>query len=96
MPITPLDCSLVGQQQPAQICAANRARSFYRSSQAKIITAITGLNPIYTQRLERTGLVVGGTGPAGEVRMVEIPSHPFFIATLFLPQTRSTQTRLTR
>ena len=26
----------------------------------------------------------------GEIRIVEIPEHPFFVATLFLPQARST------
>jgi len=33
---------------------------------------------------------VSGLGGAGEVRIVEIPDHPFFLATLFLPQSRST------
>jgi CTP synthase (UTP-ammonia lyase) len=32
---------------------------------------------------------VSGTGTDGEVRIVELPAHPFFLATLFLPQARS-------
>ena len=28
-------------------------------------------------------------GASGEIRMIELADHPFFIATLFLPQTRS-------
>jgi len=48
-----------------------------------------GLNPEYRDSLERTGLVVSGTGTDGEVRIVELPAHPFFLATLFLPQARS-------
>jgi CTP synthase (UTP-ammonia lyase) len=35
---------------------------------------------------------VSGTGADGEVRIVELPDHPFFLATLFLPQARSTAT----
>ena len=29
----------------------------------------------------------------GDVRVVELPEHPFFIATLFVPQLRSTAER---
>jgi CTP synthase (UTP-ammonia lyase) len=40
--------------------------------------------------LEAGGMVVSGVGSQGEVRIVELPTHSFFIATLFLPQARST------
>jgi CTP synthase (UTP-ammonia lyase) len=33
---------------------------------------------------------VSGRGSTGEIRIVEIPGHPFFLATLFVPQARST------
>jgi CTP synthase (UTP-ammonia lyase) len=33
---------------------------------------------------------VSGLGEDGEIRIVELPDHPFFLATLFLPQARST------
>jgi CTP synthase (UTP-ammonia lyase) len=36
---------------------------------------------------------VTGTGPEGEARIVELPDHRFFIATLFLPQLSSTMER---
>lgn len=52
-----------------------------------------GLNPEYRGSLERAGLVVSGTGTDGEVRIVELPAHPFFLATLFLPQARSSPGR---
>lgn len=32
---------------------------------------------------------MSGVGEAGEIRVVELPDHPFFLATLFLPQARS-------
>ena len=34
-------------------------------------------------------MVVSGLGGDGEIRIVELPGHPFFLATLFLPQTGS-------
>ncbi len=52
-----------------------------------------GVNPDYHRLLEAGGLRVSGLGGAGEVRIVEIPDHPFFLATLFLPQSRSTASR---
>jgi CTP synthase (UTP-ammonia lyase) len=48
-----------------------------------------GVNPVYQRRLEDGGLRVTAVGGAGEIRIVEIPDHPFFLATLFLPQARS-------
>jgi CTP synthase (UTP-ammonia lyase) len=47
-----------------------------------------GVNPIYRARLETAGLIVSGLGDEGEIRIVELPGQ-FFLATLFLPQTRS-------
>jgi CTP synthase (UTP-ammonia lyase) len=38
-------------------------------------------------------LTVSGVGDEGEIRIVELADHPFFMATLFLPQTRSTAAR---
>jgi len=34
-------------------------------------------------------MVVSGIDADGEVRIVELKEHPFFIATLFVPQHRS-------
>jgi len=47
------------------------------------------MNPDYRERFEQGGLRVAGLGPGGEVRIVELPSHPFFVATLFQPQRSS-------
>jgi CTP synthase (UTP-ammonia lyase) len=48
-----------------------------------------GINPEWIGRLEAAGLRVSGVGPDGEPRIVELPDHPFFVPTLFLPQARS-------
>lgn len=50
-----------------------------------------GVNPDYLALLQAGGLRVSGVGDEGEVRIVELPGHPFFMATLFLPQARSTR-----
>jgi CTP synthase (UTP-ammonia lyase) len=48
-----------------------------------------GVNSEYHAALEQAGLTLSGFGEDGELRIVEISTHPFFLATLFLPQMRS-------
>jgi len=48
-----------------------------------------GLNPRHRPLLEESGLGVTGVDDEDEVRIVELDSHPFFLATLFCFQTRS-------
>ena len=44
------------------------------------------MNPEYQALLERSGLRISGVDLEGGVRIVELPEHPFFVATLFLPE----------
>ena len=88
--ITPLTCSLVGQQRLVQIHPGTHARSMYGSSTAtEDYYCSYGVNPDYRRKLEEGGLIVSGTDANGEIRIVELMTHPFFLATLFLPQMRS-------
>ncbi len=51
------------------------------------------VNPAYLAQLEAAGLVFSGRSPAGElVEIVELPTkvHPFFLATQFHPEFKST------
>jgi CTP synthase (UTP-ammonia lyase) len=45
-----------------------------------------GLDPAYVEPLERAGVVVGATAPDAGVEAIELPAHPFFLATAFQPQ----------
>jgi CTP synthase (UTP-ammonia lyase) len=68
-----------------------RAASLYGADEAaEDYYCNYGVNPDYRLRLEAGGLRVSGVGGEGEIRIVELPEHPFFLATLFLPQARST------
>ena len=89
--ITPLACSLVGQQHPVTIVAGTLAAALYGVvSVVEDYYCNYGVNAEYLPRLREAGLSVSGLGEDGEARIVELASHPFFLATLFLPQTRST------
>ncbi len=47
-----------------------------------------GLNPRYQSAIEERGLAISGTSTVGAARVLELPEHPFFIATLYVPQAR--------
>jgi len=48
-----------------------------------------GLNPDFRQQMEKGTLKITGIDLDDDVRIVELPEHPFFLATLFLPQLAS-------
>ena len=87
--IAPLACSLVGQEQRVDIEAGTRAATLYRTTTAtEPYYCNYGLNPTYERHLGKAGVVVSGRGPGGEARVIELSSHPFFVATLFVPRAR--------
>jgi CTP synthase (UTP-ammonia lyase) len=51
------------------------------------------VNPAYRERFETAGLRLTAFDDRGELRAVELPEHPFFVATLYQPQLSSTEER---
>jgi CTP synthase len=48
-------------------------------------------NTKYRNQIEKAGMVLSGTSPDGTlVEMVEIPDHPWFLASQFHPEFKST------
>jgi CTP synthase (UTP-ammonia lyase) len=82
--VTPLACSLVGQEHRVALVPGSHAAAAYGAGEA-----LEDYYCDYRPRLEGAGLRVTGFDDEGEARVVELPSHPFFIATLFCFQTRS-------
>jgi CTP synthase (UTP-ammonia lyase) len=48
-----------------------------------------GLNPSYQDLLDKAGLRIVGVDENNEARILEMADHPFFMATLFVPQLSS-------
>jgi CTP synthase (UTP-ammonia lyase) len=89
--VTPLACSLVGREGKVSILPATRTARLYGATEAtEHYYCSYGVNPDYRCLLEGHGLRVSAVDDVGEVRAVELPDHPFFVATLFQPQNRST------
>ena len=88
--IAPLACSLAGETRTVRLVEGTRARATYGSPRASEPYRCTfGLSPQYRARLEDAGLRVSGVDDEEEARVVEFPNHPFFLATLYVPQRRS-------
>jgi CTP synthase (UTP-ammonia lyase) len=85
--VAPLACSLVGQERTvtcvpgtrlAAICGTAPFTGFHWCGY--------GLAEGYVARLEAAGVVVSARAPDAGVEGIELPGHPFFVATLFQPQ----------
>jgi len=88
--ISKLSCSLSGQTGKVKIVAGSKAHSIYRVGEAMEDFACNyGVNPLYQSHLNSDDLCVSGLDEDGAIRIVELKSQPFFVATLFLPQLRS-------
>jgi CTP synthase (UTP-ammonia lyase) len=94
--ITALPCSLAGKTLLIDIGPSSLARRIYGRQQVEECYRCTfGLSASYRSQLESAGLLTTGVEAGeeqslGESRIMELPTHPFFVATLFVPQMRST------
>ncbi len=85
--INRLTCSLEEHDGRIQLEAGSRAaRAYGRLFAIEGYHCNFGLNGAFRSTLERAGLVVSGVDEAGDVRVVELPRHPFFVATLYQPE----------
>ena len=89
--ISQLDCSLAGREMQLTFTKGSQIAAIYSS-----LTAVEryycnfGVNPDYVTCLKSRALTVTGSDREGEIRVIELPAHPFFIGTLYVPQAHST------
>lgn len=85
--ISMLSCSLVEQQGTIFLQDGSKAAQVYQThSICETYHCNYGLNPRYRALLEEGGLVFSGVDSNQEVRIFELPAHPFFLGTLFQPE----------
>ena len=91
--VSRLACSLYGEVRTitprpgtrfSEICGTEPFEGFHYCGY--------GLDPAYVEPLERSGVVVGATAPDAGVEAIELPDHPFFLATAFQPQVGASET----
>ena len=88
--ITKLSCSLVGQEKPVYFVPGSLAQRIYGKDKAiEVFACNYGLNEEFTQQIASSDLKISGYDEDRTVRMAELPGHPFYFATLFVPQSTS-------
>lgn len=85
--VSRLDCSLVGRELEIALAPNSRISGIYK--QTKVIERYYcnfGINPEYVQVLSSGPFRPVGSDEKGEIRVMEISDHPFYIGTLYVPQ----------
>jgi len=90
--VNPLSCSLVGETLAVELTepSSRTAEIFGVKKIMEKYYCNFGLNPRYQNQLHHKGFKIVGTDKFKEARILELENHPFFIATLFVPQDNST------
>ena len=85
--IAPLECSLVEAQGTVRFAPGSRIASAYQTTEAvEGYHCRYGLNPGFRSEMLAGPLRVTAEDENGNVRGIELSTHPFFVATLFQPE----------
>ena len=90
--ISQLACSLKGREMELRFESGSLVAAIYGSTSAREEYYCNfGVDPGKVGYLASSQLRISGSDNEGEVRVIELPGHPFYLGTLFVPQTRSTE-----
>ena len=90
--VNPLSCDLKGEPLEIEIIdKKSKTHLIYNTDKIKEKYYCNfGLNPEYQKQFDEKGFKIVGSDKHKEARIIELTNHPFFIATLFVPQDNST------
>ncbi|WP_028974604.1 CTP synthase C-terminal region-related (seleno)protein [Spirochaeta cellobiosiphila] len=89
--ISKLQCSLKGKTMTVHIKKGSQAFALYGKALAdEDYYCNFGINPDFRPRLNHPDVLISGVDDDNEIRILELGDHPFFISTLFVPQSRWT------
>lgn len=88
--IVALSCSLAGHEAAVSLAPGSLVERLLGASRTvERYHCSYGLSPAYLDLLQAHGMRFTGHDESGEVRVAELPGHPFFLATLFQPELAS-------
>ncbi len=89
--ISQLECVLAGREMQLTFSPGSQVAEIYGATSAtEEYYCNFGVNPDHISVLQSGPLKITGSDSEGAIRVIELPEHPFFLGTLFVPQTRST------
>src|SRR5258708_294829 len=90
--LTALVCSIAGKAMRVLIDPGSRANEVFEATETmEEYYCNYGINSTYEPALIQHGLVISGRDEDGEPRILDLPKNRFFMASLFVPQVRSTR-----
>jgi CTP synthase (UTP-ammonia lyase) len=88
--ISALACSPAGREMHIKLAPGSTVATCYGDVQAvERYYCNFGVNSRVVPLLANGPMKIAGTDAEGALRVLELPDHPFFVATLYVPQTRS-------
>lgn len=85
-----LSCSLRGTKDKVTLLKDSRVSSIYDSNEIEgNYFCSYGLNDSYKSVFEQSDFIISGIDKNNSIRILELNNHPFFIATVFVPQVDS-------
>ncbi|BCJ45373.1 hypothetical protein GCM10010168_86420 [Actinoplanes ianthinogenes] len=85
--IVPLSCSLAGHEAAIALTPGSLVERLLGCTRTvERYHCSYGLSPAHLALLAAHGMRFTGHDDAGEVRVAELPGHPFYLATLFQPE----------
>ncbi|WP_199617079.1 CTP synthase C-terminal region-related (seleno)protein [Paenibacillus alkalitolerans] len=86
--VAPLTCSVSEKTHTFKLTPGSKVTDIYGTHEINEQYGVCnyGLNPEFSPILEEAGLRIAGADVDGEVRIMELDQHPFFIGTLFQPE----------
>jgi CTP synthase (UTP-ammonia lyase) len=88
--ISKLTCSLAGREMQLSFVEGSQVAQIYGAlSATEEYYCNFGVEPDKAALLKSGTLQITGSDTEGEIRVIELPGHPLFVGTLFVPQSRS-------
>ncbi|WP_436522100.1 CTP synthase C-terminal region-related (seleno)protein [Actinoplanes sp. HUAS TT8] len=85
--IVELSCSLAGHEAAVDLVPGSLVERLLGATRTvERYHCSYGLSPAYLELLQAHGMRFTGHDRSGEVRVAELPGHPFFLASLFQPE----------
>lgn len=90
--INKLACSLAGKRMTVKLTEGSKAFDCYQSKETtEDYYCNFGINPEFKDELKHKTLRISGVDQDDEIRVIELTNKRFFMSTLFVPQTNSTE-----
>ncbi|WP_223199305.1 CTP synthase C-terminal region-related (seleno)protein [Solihabitans fulvus] len=92
--IVPLACSLSGHEGAVRLASGSLAEAALGTDRTvERYSCSYGADPRHLDTLRANGMRFTGADDDGDVRIAELPGHPFYLATLFQPELAGDGTR---